>query len=492
MRGSLQKSWKDLSARCMVRMEIEHPGAKDPMVKSTVSVIERDVQTLFECGAVGALTDGELLERFVSGPAGWSESAFTILVERHGPLVWGVCRRILNDSHAASDAFQATFIVLVRRAARIRVDDSLGRWLYGVSRRIAHRAKRTAARRSAREVQGVERLMAPAVSDDLERAELLARIDEEIGRLPERYRAVVVLCDLKGLRHEDAADQLGCSVGTVGSRLARGREQLRARLARRGLAPSAGLVAATLAADASAAPMPAQLAQATVQSAVQIAINPSTYAKVVAASVAPLVEGALKSMIATQWKVIAVVLLAGSLVAGGTAVHSLQASSASVNDVQAKEGSSQTSKSSHEEPLPATSRTDAELAELMREEIELLETQLAKKKGEVAKVDAQRHLALAIVATNKRLNERRPEMVSLEEMRRAEAEVALAQALSEVAEAEIHEAELRLIHAKRAQSDPTRQREYLARSQGSALERRIERVEQKLDQILEVLTRKNP
>ncbi len=139
-------------------------------------------------------------------------------------------------------------------------------------------------------------------------------------------------------------------------------------------------------------------------------------------------------MIATQWKVIAVVLFTGSLVAGGTAVHALQASSAPVNDVQAKEGASQTSKSSHEEPLPPTSRTDAELSELMREEIELLETQLAKKKGAAAKVEAERQLALAIVATNVRRNQRKPEMVSLEEMRRAEAEVAVAQALAEVAE----------------------------------------------------------
>ena len=119
-------------------------GPEIPMVKRTASAVGRDVHTLFRVGAVGGLTDGELLERFVSRQEGWSESAFATLVERHGPMVWGVCSRVLNDPHAAAD-LQATFLVLVRRAAVIRVDDSLGRWLYGVSRRIALRAKRATA-----------------------------------------------------------------------------------------------------------------------------------------------------------------------------------------------------------------------------------------------------------------------------------------------------------------------------------------------------------
>ncbi|SIO31263.1 RNA polymerase sigma factor, sigma-70 family [Singulisphaera sp. GP187] len=451
----------------------------------------RDVHTLFRVGAVGGLTDGELVERFVSRQEGGAESAFAILVERHGPMVWGVCNRVLNDPHAAADAFQATFLVLVRRAAVIRVDDSLGRWLYGVSRRIALRAKRATARRSAREVQGVETLTAPEASPALERTEWLARLDEEIGQLPERYRAAVVLCDLNGLRHEDAARQLGCAVGTVGSRLARGRDQLRARLIRRGLAPSAGLVAASLAAEAIAAPLPAQLARLTIQSATHVAMNPATFAEVVSVSVASLAEGALKSMVATQWKVIAVALLTTTLVAGGTVVHALQSSGTPSNDVHAKTGTSETPKgSSREGQPPATTRPDAELAEQLRNEIDLLEAQLAKQRGEVAKAEGQRKLALAHVATNARLNERNPGMVSKEEVARAEAgvDVALAQCL--IATAEAREAELPLVQANRAKSDPERLKEYLARSQGagtSSLDRRIERVEQKLDQILKAL-----
>jgi RNA polymerase sigma factor (sigma-70 family) len=207
------------------------------MTRNDPSAVVRDLQTLLDSGGVGALSDGQLLERFVArrDPGG---SAFAVLVGRHGSMVWGVCRRILDDPNDAADAFQATFLVLVQKAGSVRVDDSLGRWLHGVSLKVARRARSTAARRSAREGPGVEGVASRAQAPD--RAELLAELDAEIGRLPERYRAVVVLCDLGNLSHEEAARQLGCAVGTVGSRLSRGRERLRGRLARRGLAPPPG------------------------------------------------------------------------------------------------------------------------------------------------------------------------------------------------------------------------------------------------------------
>src|SRR5271155_419061 len=113
-----------------------------------------DIATLFSNGMLGGLTDRQLLERFVNRNDSSSEDAFTILVERHGPMVWGVCRRLLPDRHAAADAFQATFLVLVRRAWAVRVDDSLGPWLYGVSRRAAARARAPSLRRRARETGG--------------------------------------------------------------------------------------------------------------------------------------------------------------------------------------------------------------------------------------------------------------------------------------------------------------------------------------------------
>ena len=167
------------------------------------SGVLRDIGTLFSNGVLGGLTDRQLLERFVNRNDSSAEDAFTILLERHGPMVWGVCRRLLPDRDAAADAFQATFLVLVRRARAVRVDDSLGPWLYGVSRRVAARARATSLRRRARETGGVEAVAGPA--PDPGRAERLAILDEEIGRLPERQRAAVVLCDLEGLPHEEAA-----------------------------------------------------------------------------------------------------------------------------------------------------------------------------------------------------------------------------------------------------------------------------------------------
>src|SRR4051812_34185704 len=126
----------------------------------------RDIRTLFGEGTAGALTDGQLLERFASRDGASAEAAFTILLERHGPMVWGVCRRLLADRHAAADAFQATFLVLVRRAKAVRVDDSLGRWLYGVSRRVAARARANSLRRASRQTGGVEAVAGPAPDPD--------------------------------------------------------------------------------------------------------------------------------------------------------------------------------------------------------------------------------------------------------------------------------------------------------------------------------------
>ena len=163
----------------------------------------RGIRTLFSDGMLGGLTDRQLLERFVNRNDSSAENAFTILLERHGPMVWGVCRRLLPDRYAAADAFQATFLVLVGRASAVKVDDSLGPWLHGVSRRIAARARATSLRRRAGETAGIEAVAGPAPDPD--RAERLAILDEEIGRLPQHQRVAIVLCDLEGLTHEEAA-----------------------------------------------------------------------------------------------------------------------------------------------------------------------------------------------------------------------------------------------------------------------------------------------
>jgi RNA polymerase sigma factor (sigma-70 family) len=275
------------------------------MTGNDPSAVVRDVQTLFSVGAVGGLTDGQLLERFVTRRDATAEAAFAALVQRHGPMVWGVCRRILNDPHAAADAFQATFLVLVRKAATVRVDDSLGRWLYGVSRRVAARAKITTSRRSAREGWGIETVVGPDSAPD--HSELLAALDEEIGRLPERYRAAVVLCDLGGMTHEAAARQLGCAVGTVGSRLVRGRERLRDRLTRRGLVPSAGPLGTGLSVETASAVVPMGLVASTARAALRIAAGE---AALVTANVSALSKGMLKAMFLTRlMKFVAVLAL---------------------------------------------------------------------------------------------------------------------------------------------------------------------------------------
>jgi RNA polymerase sigma factor (sigma-70 family) len=211
------------------------------------------------------MTDGQLLERFLTEH---DELAFADLVRRHGGMVLGVCRQILRDGHDAEDAFQATFLVLVRNARTIRNHDSLGSWLYGVAQRTALRAK-TQARRRAHVGQG-EAMAASEPEYERDNEELRPLIHEEVGRLPDKYRAPVVLCYFEGQSHEKAAEQLDWPVGTVKGRLARAREMLQSRLSRRGIALSLGLVAFLRSTEASAA-VPETLVESTIKAAVRLA-----------------------------------------------------------------------------------------------------------------------------------------------------------------------------------------------------------------------------
>lgn len=280
----------------------------------------RDIQTLFSDGMLGGLTDRQLLERFANRDApSAAEEAFAVLLERHGPMVWGVCRRLLTDQDAAADAFQATFLVLVRRACSVQVADSLGPWLYGVSRRVAARARADSLRRRSRETGGVEILAAdPAHDPDPDRAEQLAILDDEIGRLPEGQRAAVVLCDLEGLTHEEAARRLGCPVGTVESRLSRARHRLRNRLVRRGIAPAAAALWAETAREASAAMPRALLRQST------LLMTTSPAAGVIPAAVATLAEGVIQMLRLARLKPLLAVAAVLVLTTAGVAVHGRQ------------------------------------------------------------------------------------------------------------------------------------------------------------------------
>jgi RNA polymerase sigma factor (sigma-70 family) len=212
-------------------------------------------------------TDAQLLRRFA---ASRDQDAFARLVERHGPLVLGVCRRVLGTVQDAEDAFQATFLVLARRAASIRDPDLLGNWLYGVASRIARKARAAVQKRQMREKPSplLPSLVAPAAADP----DLGPVLDEELSRLPEKYRAAVVLCYLQGKTNEEAARLLQWPTGTVKGRLARARDLLRDRLTRRGLQASALLLAAYLAqAQARAASVSPALAEATARAGVGFA-----------------------------------------------------------------------------------------------------------------------------------------------------------------------------------------------------------------------------
>ncbi len=214
------------------------------------------------CGPVcdrapGGQSDGELLDAFLAG----GQEAFAALVGRHGPMVWGVCRRVVEGADA-EDVFQATFLVLARCADSIRKRASLASWLHGVARRLACRARADLARRRDREQRAARRDVAGPAAEAACR-ELHAVLDEELARLPEAYRAALVLCYLEDLTHDEAARRLDCPAGTVKSRLSRGRELLRGRLARRGITLPLATLSLLLAAVAGPARVPAALLRRT-------------------------------------------------------------------------------------------------------------------------------------------------------------------------------------------------------------------------------------
>jgi RNA polymerase sigma factor (sigma-70 family) len=273
-----------------------------------------DWAVLFAAGAIGTLSDVELLARFVrSRGDAVAEAAFAALVDRHGPMVLGVCRRVTGDRHAADDAFQAVFLVLVRKAHAVRLgsDDSLGRWLYGVSLRVARRARDVARKPSlgARDLDGLDPTDPSSSFDPCERADLSAAIDTEIARLPARYRSAVVLCYLEGLSQMQAAGRLGCPVGTVESRLHRARERLRKGLARRGLAPVVGGTLIGVLERTSTAAVPSELAKGTVAAAARISSSEALSVSVPAA-VAGLAGLHLRNMMMRQcWIITGVIAL---------------------------------------------------------------------------------------------------------------------------------------------------------------------------------------
>src|SRR5262245_54402844 len=260
----------------------------------------------------GGMTDSQLLECFVSSR---DEMAFEALLRRHGPMVLGVCRRVLRHAQDAEDAFQAAFLVLARKAAGLKKGELLGNWLYGVAYRAA---LETRAARQTRERQ-VSEMPQPGVVDEADVwQELRPLLDQELNRLPEKYRSAVVLCHLEGRTRREAARHLGIPEGTLSGRLTTARRTLGRRLARRGLALSGGALAAALSQGAASAIPPAALIISTTRAATSVAAG-SVAAAVVSTSVAAVTEGVLKSMLLCKLKSVVAVLLA-SLLLGAAAL----------------------------------------------------------------------------------------------------------------------------------------------------------------------------
>ncbi|WP_422928712.1 RNA polymerase sigma factor [Singulisphaera sp. PoT] len=299
------------------------------MGRGPSQIATKSLTVLFESGTAVGLSDHELVGRFAArrdeqDPA--AEAAFAALVARHSPMVFQVCRTVLGDRHEAEDAFQATFLVLASRAKSIRSRDSVGAWLYGVALRVSSRARTQATRRKHREQRHAARAEAQAGGTDMRPGldgDIARILQEEIGRLPAKFRAAVVLCYLEGLTHEMAAGELGCPVGTIRSRLATARERLKRRLTRRGIASAAPLEwlassSVRLAESASAGTaVPVALVEGAIRGAMQIGLGREALAGTVSAGTVTLMEGILSNMMTNKLMIMAVpVFVVGFVTAG--------------------------------------------------------------------------------------------------------------------------------------------------------------------------------
>jgi serpin B len=257
----------------------------------------------------GGPSDGLLLERFARQR---DEAAFEALVDRHGRMVWNVCQRVLSNASDADDAFQATFLVLARKAGSIARHDAVGSWLYGVAYRVALDARARAARRRTHERQAAP-LATAQVTDANSWSDVRQVLDEELARLPEKYRVPLVLCYLEGKTNDEAAEQLGWTRGTIAGRLSRARDLLRHRLTRRGLGVTSAGLAAQLADNAASAPVPAALVHPTVKAALSFA-TAGTDASALAVALA---QGVLRTMFMNRVKIAAAVLAAFVILTAG-------------------------------------------------------------------------------------------------------------------------------------------------------------------------------
>lgn len=283
------------------------------MPRVSLHPLMRHLRKLAGAPAGPEWSDANLLGRFVRER---DETSFALLVERHGRLVWGVCRHLLGHEQDAEDAFQATLLVLARKAGSIRKRRSLASWLYGVAYRTALKKRTTLARRHKYE-QRVELRQAEGPVSEATLRELQAILDREVERLPEKLRAAFVLCCLEGKSKSEAAAELGWPEGSVAGRVSQARKQLQQRLVRRGLTLSAALCAVTVAENKASAAMPALLADGAVKAALSFAAGQALADAAVPARAVALAESVLRATSAARLKIVLVAVLVLGLFGGG-------------------------------------------------------------------------------------------------------------------------------------------------------------------------------
>jgi RNA polymerase sigma factor (sigma-70 family) len=298
-------------------------------------------------------SDAELLTCFIEQR---DEASFETLLRRHGPMVLGVCRRVLGNHHDVEDAFQATFLVLVSKAASIVPRTMVGNWLHGVANTTAVRARAAIARRRAKETKAARMPPMERMSQDLWE-DLLPRLDGELRHLPEKYRVPIILCDLESKSIKEASRQLGWPQGTVAGRLARARALLARRLARHGSDLSTAMLAPLLSRQALAS-LPASLASSTVKAARLFAATPAPGAGIISPNVLALTEGVLRTMLITRVWIATIMLLGASLIGlgAGFGAHALATQPGAAPAMESKANSPGKDAAPGKEPPPVEKR----------------------------------------------------------------------------------------------------------------------------------------